>query len=177
MKKILFLKINLFALVLLITPLGASAQSLQWMKNAPFRIKYQIPTDWTHVRHGNDTITFVNHVSPERDMMLFVGKLKGAALHTGPEQALEGLLANFGVEGNRVFQTRYNRIRFFETTGSGVLLGPGLFDEQVVRYDAMAAEHRGNIILVYVASTSDSFARHKQLMESVVKSISPYRGR
>jgi hypothetical protein len=177
MKKILFLKINLMALALLAFPLAAAAQSMQWMKNAPFQIKYQIPTDWTHVRQGNDTISFVNHVNPESDMMLFVGKLKGAAVHTGPEQALEGLLASFGVQGNRVFQTRYNRIRFFETTGSGVLVGPGLFDEQVVRYDAMAAVHRGNIILVYVASTSDSFSRHKQLMESVVQSISPYRGK
>lgn len=164
-------------LILLLTGLltaGAaslSAQSLEWIHNPTYRIKYKVPTNWTQVRHANDTMTLVTHVSPANDMMLFIGKLRGAAAHVTPEKALDRLLADFGVKGNRVFPTKYNGISFLETTGSATV------NYHPIQYDAMAAVHRGNVILVYVHASPEAYEQHKPMMAEIVHSLAPYRGR
>lgn len=148
-----------------------AAQSLEWVHNPTYRIKYKVPTDWTQVRQANDTATLVTHVSPANNMMLFIGKLKGASAHLTPEKALANLLTDFGVKGNRVFPTKYNGISFLETTGSGVM------NYHPVQYDAMAAVHRGNVILVYVYATPEAYEEHKPMMTEIIHSLSPYRGK
>ena len=169
------MQLNLLALILFglltanVTPLAA--QSLEWIHNPTYRIKYKVPTDWAQVRQANDTMTLVTHVSPANDMMLFIGKFRGAAAHFTPEKALDKLLADFGVNRNRIFPTKYNGISFLETTGSGVM------NYHPVQYDAMAATHRGNVILVYVYASPEAYEKHKPMMAEIVHSLSPYRGK
>lgn len=177
MKKIKLWLISSMVILPLLPGTSAFGQTLEWIRNPVYQIKYQVPANWTHIKESNDTITLMTHMSPEGDMMLLVGKLKGAALQVSPQQALEGLLHNFGVPGNRVFQTRYNGIRFLETTGSGTLTNPQTAAPFPVHYDAMAANHQGHVILVYVYATTNAYALHRPLLETAFRSIAPYRGK
>ena len=144
---------------------------MEWHRNAAYRIKYKVPVDWTLVKQGNDTISVATYVSPQQDMLLFIGKRRDAAKTLTPEAALAEMLQEFQVTGNRIFPTQYNGIKFVETTGSGIVRG------HAVQYDAMAANHRGHIILVYVYASHAAYQSNKQTLEQVVHSIAPYRGR
>ena len=145
--------------------------SMEWQKNAFYKIKYKVPASWTLLKQTNDTMTVATYVSPGEDMLFFIGKWKGAAAQQTPEQALKGMLAEFKVKGNRVFPTRYNGIDFLETTGGAIVQG------HLVQYDAMAATHQGNVILVYIYAAQPGYEAHKDTMEEVIHSIAPYRGR
>ncbi len=145
--------------------------SMEWQKNAFYKIKYQVPASWTLLKQTNDTMTVATYVSPGEDMLFFIGKWKGAAAQQTPEQALKGMLTEFKVTGNRIFPTRHNRIDFLETTGSAIVQG------HLVQYDAMAATHQGNVILVYIYAAQPAYEAHKNTMEEVIHSIAPYRGK
>ncbi len=170
----------LSAVLLLVLPTSLSAQSdttvrkapdMEWHRNVRYRIQYKVPTEWTLLRQANDTITVATYVSPQEDMLLFIGKRKEAASKLTPEQALREMLTEFEMKPNRIFPTRYNGIDFVETTGSGIMKG------HLVQYDAMAAHHQGHVILVYVYAAEAAYQSHKNTLEQVVHSISPYRGK
>lgn len=143
---------------------------MEWQRNPAYKIKYKVPATWTLLKQSNDTMTVATYVSPKEDMLFFVGKWKGAAAKRTPEQALKGMLTDFKVTGNRIYRTRHNRLRFLETTGGAIVQG------HLVQYDAMAASHEGNVILVYIYAAQPAYEAHKDIMEEVIHSISAYRG-
>lgn len=164
-------RILLAALVACCTSAAVFAQQMEQIRNVAYKIQYQVPVNWLHVKQANDSITIATYASPEENMFLMVGKLKKSDTVLTPEQALKDLLTEFGVIENKIFATRYNRINFLETTGKGIKEG------ELIQYDAMSAEHQGNIILVYIYGTTKAYQGNRQLMERIVHSLAPYKGR
>jgi hypothetical protein len=147
------------------------AQPMEQVRNASYNIKYLVPANWVHIRQGHDSATLATYVNPEETIFFLVGKLKDGNNQISPEQALKDLLTDFGVSQNSLVPTRYNRIRFLQTSGRGIK------DGHTVRFDAMAARHRGNIILLYVYATSDAYLNNLKLIEKIAHSIAPYNGK
>ena len=140
---------NLLLLLALLLPLGLRAQSApeihyETVRSAQYQLQYRVPAGWDQVRQVTDTTVALTHLSPGRDMMLYIGQLRGAAERMTPNQALYHLAEQFGVSVNKQFSTTYNGIEFLETTGTGSR------DGQVLRYDALAARHRGHVLLICV---------------------------
>ena len=115
---------NLLLLLALLWPLGLLAQSApvvhyESVQSPQYQLRYQVPTGWDQVRQANDTTVALTHLSPGRDLMLYIGQLRGAADRMTPNQALHHLAEQFGVTVNKQFATAYNDIQFLETTGTG----------------------------------------------------------
>ena len=167
---------SLLLLLALLLPLGLRAQSqpeihYESVRSSQYQLQYQVPAGWDQLRQTNDTTVSVTHISPGRDMMLYIGQLRGAAARMTPNQALYHLAEQFGVTVNKQFSTTYNGIQFLETTGSGNR------DGQVLRYDALAAQHRGHVLLICVSGTPDAFTTHEPLMQHVLRSLAPAKAR
>ena len=167
---------SLLLLLALLLPLGLRAQSesevhYESVYSPQYQLQYQVPTGWDQLRQTNDTTVSVTHLSPGRDMMLYIGQLRGAAARMTPDQALYHLAEQFGVAVNKQFATTYNGIQFLETTGSGNR------DGQVLRYDALAARHRGHVLLVCVSGTPSAFTTHESLVQHVLHSMAPAKAR
>ncbi|UYZ62771.1 hypothetical protein [Hymenobacter weizhouensis] len=158
-------------LLLLALPCAAWAQQLEWVRNPQYRLQYQVPSNWQQVRQATDTTLALTHLSPDQSLLLYIGKLQGAAARMTPAQALFHLTEQFGVPVNKQYATSYNGIKFLETTGMGTLQGRAL------RYDAMAATHQGHVLLIYVSAPPDAFFTHEALLTSILHSMAPYRGR
>ena len=167
---------NLLLLLALVLPLGLRAQSeseihYETVQSAQYQLQYQVPAGWDVLRQANDTTTALTYLSPGRDMMLYIGKLSGGADRMTPPQALYHLAEQFDVRVNKQFATTYNGIQFLETTGTGNR------DGQVLRYDALAARHRGHVLLICVSGTPDSFTTHEPLVRHILHSLTPYKPR
>ena len=167
---------NLLLLLALLLPLGLRAQSApeihyETVRSAQYQLQYRVPAGWDQVRQATDTTVALTHLSPGRDMMLYIGQLRGAAERMTPNQALYHLAEQFGVSVNKQFATTYNGIEFLETTGTGSR------DGQVLRYDALAARHRGHVLLICVSGTPDAFTTHEPLVQNILHSIAPYKAR
>lgn len=167
---------SLFALLTLLLPLGLQAQSepeihYETVRSPQYQLQYQVPAGWDQVRQTNDTTVALLHVSPDRNLMLYIGQLRGAAAHMTPDQALYHLAEQFGVPVNKQFSTTYNGIRFLETTGTGTR------DGQLLRYDALAARHQGHVLLICASGTPDAFRNHEPLLHHILHSLSPYKAR
>ncbi|SHI86398.1 hypothetical protein SAMN02745146_1735 [Hymenobacter daecheongensis DSM 21074] len=164
----------LLLLLLSMLPLRLRAQAaapLEWVRNPQYQLQYRVPADWNKLRQATDTTLALTHMSPDQNMMLFIGKLRGAAANMTPEQALFHLTEKFGVPINKQYATAYNGIRFLETTGTGSM------DGRALRYDALAAHHRGHVLLIYILATPDAFMNHEPLMQEILHSMAPYKGR
>ena len=164
---------NLLLLLALLWPLGLRAQSApvvhyESVRSPQYQLQYQVPTGWDQVRQANDTTVSLTHFSPGRDLMLYIGQLRGAADRMTPNQALHHLAEQFGVTVNKQFATAYNGIQFLETTGTGSR------DGQVLRYDALAARHRGHVVLICVSGTPDAFMTHEPEVQHILHSLAPY---
>ena len=130
-----------------------------------------MPAGWSRVHQANDTAVAFIHLSPGRDLMLYIGQLRGAVARMMPNQALHHLAAPFGVSVNKPFATTYNGIRFLKTTGSGSR------DGQLLGFDALAARTRGYVLLVCVSGTPDTFLTHEPLVRHILHSMAPYKPR
>ncbi|AYA38707.1 hypothetical protein D3Y59_17610 [Hymenobacter oligotrophus] len=164
----------LFCLSCLLTTAAARAQTapaLEWVRNPDYHVQYQVPSAWRVQMEAHDSAAVVTHLDPSGQILLVVAKLRNGAQRQSPHEALDGLLRQFGVQGNKRYRTVYNGIEFVETTGSGQLHGRAL------RYDALAGHHRGHVLLVYVYATPEAFATHDALLTQVVHSIAPYGSR
>ena len=164
---------KLLLLLAFLLPLGLRAQSepelhYETVQNGQYQLQYQVPTGWDQVRQANDTTVSLTHLSPGRDLMLYLGKLRGAADRLTPNQALHQLAEQFGVTVNKQFTTTYNGIQFLETTGTGNR------DGQVLRYDALVARHRGHVLLICVSGTPDAFLTHEPEVQHMLHSLAPY---
>ncbi|MDO1449881.1 hypothetical protein Q0590_26615 [Rhodocytophaga aerolata] len=148
-----------------------TAQQMEPVRNAGYDIKYLVPANWVHIRQAHKLAILSTYVNPEETIFFLVGKFKDDSNQLTPEQALQELLTDFGVSQNKFIPTRYNRIRFMQTSGRGIK------DGQSVHFDAMAAKHRGNIILLYVYATSDAYLNNLELIEKIAHSMAPYNGR
>jgi len=163
----------LLALLLGALPLGAFAQAspevhYDLVHSPQYQLRYQVPTGWDQVRQTTDTTVAITHLSPGRDLLLYIGQLRGAAIRLTPTQALYQLTEQFGVTVNKQFSTVYNGIEFVETTGTGRR------DGQLLRYDALAAQHRGHVLLICVSGTPDAFATHEPEVQHTLHSMAPY---
>ncbi|TGE16554.1 hypothetical protein [Hymenobacter elongatus] len=167
---------KLLLLLALLWPLGLRAQSepeiqYETVHSAQYQLQYQVPAGWDQVRQASDTTVALTHLSPGRDLMLYISQLSGAAARMTPNQALYHLAEQFGVPVNKQFATTYNGIQFLETTGTGNR------DGQLLRYDALAARHRGHVLLICVSGTPDAFMTHEPLVQHVLHSLAPYKVR
>ena len=167
---------SLLLLLALLLPLGLWAQSepeihYESVQSPQYQLQYQVPAGWDQLRQTNDTTVTVTHLSPGRDLLLYIGQLRGAAARMTPEQALYHLAEQFGVTVNKQFATAYNGIQFLETTGAGNREG------QLLRYDALAARHRGHVLLICVSGTPSAFATHEPVVQQILHSMAPYKAR
>lgn len=169
-----------FLLMLLssILPLSVLAQTsgppqvhYEAVRSAQYEVQYQVPTGWNQMRQASDTAVSLVHLSPNRDLTLYISKLRGAAARMTPEQALFHLTEQFGVTVNKQFATSYNGIQFLETTGTGNREG------QSLRYDALAARHQGHVLLICVSGTPDAFVNHEDEVQHILHSLAPYKVR
>ncbi|UYZ59188.1 hypothetical protein [Hymenobacter latericus] len=143
-------------------------EALEWVRNPDYHVQYQVPNSWRVQMDAHDSAAVVTHVDPSGQILLVVAKLRDGARRQSPNEALDGLLRQFGVQGNKRYRTQYNGIEFVETTGSGRMGGRDL------RYDALAGHHRGHVLLVYIYATPEAYATHDALLTEVVHSIAPY---
>ena len=167
---------NLLLLLALLLPLGLRAQSApeihyETVRSAQYQLQYRVPAGWDQVRQATDTTVALTHLSPGRDMMLYIGQMRGAAIRMTPDQALYHLAEQFGITVNKQFATAYNGIQFLETTGSGNR------DGQLLRYDALAARHRGHVVLICVSGTPSAFGTHEPVVQQILHSLAPYKAR
>ncbi|TGE16557.1 hypothetical protein [Hymenobacter elongatus] len=165
----------LFLLVLLL-PLGARAQTepdgpLQWVRLPQYQLQYHVPADWTPVRQLTDTSLVVTYFNPDRTLRFTAGKVRNAAAHTTPAEALVQLARQYGIAANPPVKATYDGVQFLETTGTGRL------DGQPQRYRALAAAHRGHLLLVYVTGAPEAFVAHQAEVRRILHSMTSYRGR
>ncbi|WP_345225884.1 hypothetical protein [Hymenobacter koreensis] len=146
-----------------------AASELEWIRNSNYQVQYQVPQSWRVQMEATDSAAVVTHTDPTGQILLVVAKLRYAARRHTQHEALDELLQRFGVQGNKRYSTHYNGIAFVETTGAGRLAG------QELRYDALAAHHRGHVLLVYLYASPEIFATHDELLTQMVHSIKPYK--
>ncbi|GAB2941247.1 hypothetical protein GCM10027048_02140 [Hymenobacter coalescens] len=168
--------IRLLFLLLLAAPLALRAQStpsppFELVRSQQFQLQYEVPAGWNHLRQATDSSLALTYFSPANDLLVYIGKLSGAQARLTPAQALYQLTEQLGVPVNKQYATAYNNIRFLETTGAGYR------DGQMIRYDALAAGHRGHMLLVYVVGTPDAFVTHEPVVQRMLQSLAPYTPR
>lgn len=147
------------------------AQPLQWVRNDTYQIKYKVPSDWTQIRQQiTDSLTHTTYISPDQLMVLTVSKRRGNVVKVTPRQWLEVLTSRFCLKEKLVFQTRYNRLTFWEATGFI------LQKDRVGRYEALVTVHKGNTISVYLeADCRLAYNRNQGIIYEVFSSVAPYR--
>ncbi|NVO30019.1 hypothetical protein [Hymenobacter lapidiphilus] len=133
-----------------------------------YELEYRVPSTWETTRQNLDSALITAYISPDQSMMLYIGKLRGGAGTLTPGQALYQLTEQFGVPVNKQYATSYNGLSFLETTGTGQM------DGRVLRYDALAAHHRGHVVLIYLMATPDAFLTHEPLIQEILHSIAPF---
>ncbi len=167
---------RMLCVLLGLLPLGLRAQNepegeLQWVRLPQYQLQYHVPADWTPVRQATDSSLVVSYFNPERTLCFSAGKARGAAARTTPAQALAGLARQYGVAANPPVEATFDGIRFLETTGTGRLNG------RPQRYQALAAEHRSHLLLVYVTGSPEAFAAHRAEVRRILHSMAAYKGR
>ncbi|SDX43190.1 hypothetical protein [Hymenobacter psychrophilus] len=148
---------------------GASAgMSFERVVLPKYELEYQVPSTWKITQHNLDSTLITAYVSPDQNMVLYIGKLRGGADDLTPGQALYQLTEQFGVPVNKQYATAYNGLNFLETTGTGQM------DGRILRYDALAAHHRGHVVLIYLLATPDAFLTHEPLIQEILHSLAPF---
>lgn len=142
---------------------------LDLVKSTDYGISYRVPATWHQLRQATDTTVALTYLSPDETMMFFVVKMRNAAERFTPAQALYHLTEKFGVAVNKQYATRYHKLDFLETTGSGSKEGREL------RYDALATRHDGHVLLLYVLATPDAFLTHELMLTEMLHSFAPYK--
>ena len=167
---------RLLCLLLFLLPLGLRAQTepdgpLQWVRLPQYQLQYHVPADWTPVRQTTDSSLVITYFNPGRTLRFIAGKVRNAAARTTPAEALAQLARQYGVAANPPVTATYDGVRFLETVGTGRL------DGQPQRYQALAAEHRGHLLLVYVTGAPEVFATHQAEVRRILHSMTAYKGR
>lgn len=167
---------RLLFLLILLLPLSARAQiepdgPLQWVRLPQYQLQYHVPADWTPVRQTTDSSLVVTYFNPDRTLRFTAGKVRNATARTTPAEALVQLARQYGIAANPPVKVTYDGIQFLETTGMGRL------DGQPQRYQALAAEHRESLLLVYVTGSPEAFVAHQEEVRRILHSMTPYRGR
>ncbi|RSK49051.1 hypothetical protein [Hymenobacter rigui] len=168
--------IRLLCLFLLLLPLGARAQiepegPLQWVRLPQYQLQYHVPADWTPVRQITDSSLVVTYFNPDHTLRFVAGKVQNAAARTTPAEALAQLARQYGVTPPPPVPAAYDGVQFLETAGTGRL------DGQPQRYQALAAEHRGHLLLVYITGAPEVFVAHQAEVQRILHSMRTYRGR
>lgn len=163
-------------LLLPLLPLGALAQTepdgpLQWVRLPQYQLQYHVPADWTPVRQTTDSSLVVTYFNPDQTLRFVAGKVQDAATRTTPAAALAQLARQYGVAPPPPLKATYDGVQFLETAGTGRL------DGQPQRYQALAAEHRGHLLLVYITGAPDAFVAHQAEVQRILHSMRTYRGR
>ncbi|RFP65600.1 hypothetical protein D0N36_07840 [Hymenobacter lapidiphilus] len=133
-----------------------------------YELQYRVPTTWQTTRQNLDSTVLMTYVSPDQSMLLFISKLRGGADNLTPGQALYQLTEQFGVPVNKQYATSYHGLSFLETTGTGQI------DGRMLRYDALAAHHRGHVVLIYLLATPDAFLTHEPMIQEILHSLAPF---
>ena len=145
------------------------APAFDLVKSADYGLSYRVPTAWHTLRQATDSTVTLTYLSPDETMLFFVVKLRNAARRYTPAQALYHLTEQFGVAVNKQYATRYHKLDFLETTGSGKK------DGREMRYDALATRHNGHLLLLYVLATPDAFITHEPLLTEMLHSFAPLK--
>ncbi|RTQ53424.1 hypothetical protein EJV47_01405 [Hymenobacter gummosus] len=169
------MKLPLLLLAALL-PLGLQAQTpsdihYETVHSTQYQLQYRVPAGWDQLRQTTDSTIALTYLSPARDLVVYIGQLRGAADRLTPDQALYQLTEQFGVPVNKQFATAYNGIPFLETTGMGTR------DGLPMRYDALAARHRGHVLLICVSGSPDAFLTHEPVVQHMLHSLTPYKPR
>ena len=167
---------RLLCLLVFLLPLGARAQTepdgpLQWVRLPQYQLQYHVPADWTPVRQTTDSSLVITYFNPGRTLRFIAGKVRNAAARTTPAEALAQLARQYGVAANPPVTATYDGVRFLETVGTGRL------DGQPQRYQALAAEHRGHLLLVYITGAPEVFVAHQAEVRRILHSMTAYKGR
>ncbi len=154
-----------------VIPLPAEAAApLRWVKNDAYQIKYKVPAHWTQHQQSDDSLTRITYTSPDQVMMLTITKRKGRVVKATPRQWLDVLTRPFCPKEKLVFQTRYNRLTFWEATGFIRQ------EDRVGRYEALVTSHKGNTISLYLEATCRiAYNHHQETIYEVFSSVAPYR--
>jgi hypothetical protein len=163
-------------LLALSLPLGVRAQNepdepLQWVRLPQYQLQYHVLVDWTPVRQIANSSLVISYFNPDRTLRFTAGKVRNAAARTTPAEALGQLARQYGVAANPPVKATYDGGQSLETTGTGHL------DGQPQRYQALAAEHRGHLLLVYVTGSPEAFVAHQPEVRRILHSMTPYKGR
>jgi len=164
---------RLLFLLAFLLPLGARAQTepdgpLQWVRLPQYQLQYHVPVDWTPEHQTTDSSLVVTYFNPDRTLRFTAGKVRDAAARTTPAEALKRLARQYGLAATPPVKAAYDGVQFLETTGTGRL------DGQPQRYQALAAEHRGHLLLVYVTGTPDAFVAHQAEVRRILHSMTSY---
>ena len=167
---------RLALLFVLLLPLGARAQTepdgpLQWVRLPQYQLQYHVPADWAPVRQTTDSSLVVTYFNPDRTLRFTAGKVRDAAARTTPAEALAQLARQYGVAASPPATATYDGVRFLETFGTGHL------DGQPQRFQALAAEHRGHLLVVYITGAPEVFATHQAEVRRILHSMTTYKGR
>jgi hypothetical protein len=146
---------------------GEPVQPMRWVKNDTYGIKYRVPTRWRQHTHATDTMTRVVYTCPDEGFVLTVTKQKSRGRQPANKHLLDTLTQRHCPKDRLVFQTRYNRLSFWEATGTR---------NQTGRYDALVTVHAGNVIAVQLeAHCRAAYRRHEELIQQILGSLEPHR--
>ena len=110
---------------------------MQWVHLPQCQPQYHVPTDWTPVRQTPDRTLIVTCFNPCLTLRFTAGKVRNAAVHTTPAQALEQLARQYGLAAPPPMKATCDNLHFLETIGTGRL------DGQPQRYQARASKSVG----------------------------------
>lgn len=144
---------------------------LQRVRLAQYELQYYVPATWVCARHATDSCLIITYSSADRTLKFSAGKVWGVAGVTTAEQALAHMASQYDIDlrHQHPVATRYQHLQFLEVSGTTPpTAGPPRC------YRALATHHRGHVLLIYVAGSSDTFPAHHAAVESVLHSMAPY---
>ena len=142
---------------------GEPVQPLRWVQSEAHRIRYKVPAHWRSDQHTSDTLTRVVYTCPENRLVLTVTKRKLRGRNVSARQMLDTLTGQYCPQDRLVFQTRYNRLSFWEATGTRPVNG---------RYETLVTVHDGSAISFHLtADCRLAYRRHEELVHQVFASV------
>ena len=142
---------------------------LQWVRLVQYQLQYRVPASWTSVRHATPTNLIITYFNADKTLKFSAGKVWGAAASTTPAQALAHMAEQFEVALGHPTATAYRHLHFLEAKGTSHLNG------QLRCCRALAAHHRGHVLLMYVSGQPEAFLAHQHEVELVLHSMAPYQ--
>lgn len=167
---------NFLILFFSLLPLGLRAQVepegvLKWVRLPEYQLQYHVPADWVPLHQTTDTSLVITCYNPDRTLLFSAGKLRGAADKMPPAEALAYFTKQHGVALNKPTAATYDGINFLETNGIGS------FNGKSQRYQALAGQNQGHLLLVYITGEPAVFLAHQGEINRVLHSMTAYKKR